>query len=269
MRKNIFELMQGNEIDLYTEYLRIYRVFERTEFECESSIKIFIGENYFLNWKHRKRYISINDLLDSLEISRSDMSQDNISTDKLLLYTELVFNLINLIEEYALSYDGRNIVKSLRNNIADLLEDMNYEIKTNTREQFVIIEKDKLTTAVAEKFPDITDTVIEYRRFVLKGNIEAKRKILDNLANKVEPLRKTLKNTPYTNIIEDINMMLNNLNIRHNNIEGPKKQEYTVNMPDNELEKWYDTTYDMILSALMIKDYNDKKEAIKELKSHY
>ena len=146
---------------------------------------------------------------------------------------------------------------------------MNYEIKTNTREQFVIIEKDKLTTAVAEKFPDITDTVIEYRRFVLKGNIEAKRKILDNLANKVEPLRKTLKNTPYTNIIEDINMMLNNLNIRHNNIEGPKKQEYTVNMPDNELEKWYDTTYDMILSALMIKDYNDKKEAIKELKSHY
>lgn len=267
MRKNIFELMKGNEIDLYSEYYRLYKLFQRTDFEDEGSVMKFIEWNYFSQWKHRKRYISINDLLNSLEISREYVTSDNITMEKLLLYCETIYNLINLIDCSILYSD--NVIDVLRNNILDLLEDLNYEIKINNKEQFVIIEKDKMTTAVAEKFSDITDTVIEYRRFSLKGNIEGKKAILSRLSEKIEPLRQKFNSTEYKSIIDDINMLLNNLNIRHNNLEGKYKKEYTINMAKEDLENWYNTTYDLILNALMLEDYIDNKKNIDELKSHY
>jgi len=269
MRKNIFELMRGNKIDLFEEYYRLYRLFQKTRFEDESSIMSFIQNYYFLQWEHRKRYISIRDLLTSLELTDDEMDREDITNEKLLLYCEIIYNLINLMENNTLSNIGLQNIKVLENNVLDLLEDMNYEIKRNTKKQFVIIEKDNLSTAIAEKFPDIADKVIEYRRFILKGNIKAKKEILLELSNKIEPLRNKFKNTSYKDIIEDINMLLNNLNIRHNNIEGKHRKEHTAKMSNEELEKWYDKTYDMILGAFILEDYIDSKLDLDLLKSQF
>lgn len=270
MRKNIFEIMQGNQLNLYDEYLRIQRLFEFTHFNYENSIKKYLQcNNYFTNWKYRKRYISIDDLLISLKIDYKHMESPHITVEKLLLYCETIFNLVKLIDYDTLDCESISLIDAIQNNIVDLLEDLNYEINSNNNSQFIIIEKNTLTSAVAEKFPEITNTVIEYRRFALKGNVEAKERILDALANKVEPLKVKFKGTSYKQIIEDIGMMLNNLNIRHNNLDGPKKQNYTTSMTSQELENWYDTLYDLMLTALMIEDYNNKKQSIEELKMHY
>lgn len=270
MRRNIFEVMQGNKLNLYEEYFRIKILFQHTHFECENSIKKFIEcNNYFKNWPHRKRYISVDDLLSSLKINNDDINEQSITLEKLLIYCETIYNLVNFIEPNILDSDSISVIDAIKNNILDLLDDMNYEIKDNNLHQSIIVEKSPITTAVVEKFSELTDTVIEYRRFSLKGNIESKKEILLKLADRIEPLRKKLNGTTYKNILEDINMLLNNLNIRHNNLEGKYKQEYTINMAKEELEKWYDTTYDMILSALMLEDYIDNKKSIDELKTHY
>ena len=62
-------------------------------------------------------------------------------------------------------------------------------------------------------------------------------------------------------------MLLNNLNLRHNNLEGVNKKDYLISMNDNELEKWYDRTYDMILGIIIVNDYLDSKESLSELKA--
>ena len=47
-------------------------------------------------------------------------------------------------------------------------------------------------------------------------------------------------------------MFLNNLNLRHNNLEGKNKKEVVASISKEELEMWYDKIFDMILSVLQI-----------------
>ena len=67
--------------------------------------------------------------------------------------------------------------------------------------------------------------------------------------------------------MSDINFMLNNIHIRHNNKEGANMHQAIIEMSDAELESWYDKTYDMMLGMLVIDDYLERKEEIKELKA--
>ena len=273
MRQNIFNLLKNTNLDIKEEYDRIYMLFEKTSLYPFKSILDYINEEKFFEWKYRGRFLNIFDVMEELKIDNWQIELSN-STQKfnietLIRYIEFVLNMLSLIEFDLFSSQNRQTLKILKDNIKTLLEDLNYEIYKTNNEQIIIIEKDSKTTAVAEKFSDISDTVIEYRRFALKGDIDTKKEIILKLANKVEPLRKKFNGTPYKNILEDINMLLNNLNIRHNNLEGTKKKEYTACMTKEELEKWYDTTYDIILSALMLEDYHNKKKTIEELKSHY
>ena len=60
--------------------------------------------------------------------------------------------------------------------------------------------------------------------------------------------------------------LLNNLHIRHNNVEGDDYKKLTAEMPSNELEEWYDRTYDLMLLALMYANYLDYKPEIKDLR---
>lgn len=268
MRRNIFELLNNSEMDLNKEYYRIYELFEDTYFAGYDSVLDCIEEKEFYKWKYRGRFLYIKDLMEELKITDFHFGF-GVDIESLILYIEFVENMLSLIQSYRLNDENQKIINMLKENIYRLLEDLNYEVRKNNEDQFVIIEKDKLVTAVAETNPDICDDVIEYRRVILKGNCEAKREILKILSNKIEPYKEKFKNTEYKNMIEDINFLLNNLNIRHNNVEGSKKQQYTIDMKKEDLEKWYDKTYDMILGAIILERYVDIKKEIKDLKQNY
>lgn len=276
-RKSIFELlMSGEEINLSVEYDTIEKLLKQFKnVDNWNSIDDAIDAYIIENWKYSNRCIELNDLRKKLKISHIDIVQSKYSTEKCLLYFELIYNLVQeLIDIYKNPNDKRieiineyDVYKILEN-IEGLLEDLNYIIK-KVDDKYLIVEKDIIATSIAEKNPDIANDIIEYRRFNLKGDIETKKAIILKLADKIEPLRKKFKGTSYNSIMEDVQMMLNNLNLRHNNLEGKNKKEYTVTISSEELENWYDKTYDMILGILSLNEYLDSNNKIKELKSKF
>lgn len=273
MRKNIFDLMNDSEIDVENEYRRIHELFEEDIFYddyqtytmCE-----YIEDYFFINWKGRGRSLSVDDMLISLRIRHKRGTIKDVTN--LLLYIEVILNLISIsdienLENTSTCYNV-NLYFTLRDNIMNLLEDLNYEVKELEDNKLIIVDKDSVLSAVAETNKKIADKVVEYRRFVLKGKIEEKREILNLLANEIEGMKPQFKGTTYSNLMDDVQFMLNNLNIRHNNLSGQYKKEYIVNLPKEELEKLYDQTFDMILGVYVIDKYLKNKKDIDELKNN-
>lgn len=276
-RKSVFELLiSGENINLSVEYDTIEKLLRQPRNvngweSIDGAIDAYIIEG----WKYSNRCIELNDLRKKLKISNIEVVQSKYSVEKCLLYFELIYNLV---KELILAYenpDDESVetiyeydVYKILENIEGLLEDLNYIIK-KVEDKYVIVEKDIIATAIAEKNPDIANDIIEYRRFNLKGDIETKKAIILKLADKIEPMRKKFKGTSYNSIMEDVQMMLNNLNLRHNNLEGKNKKEYTATISLEELENWYDKTYDMILGVLSLNDYLNSNDKIKELKTKF
>ena len=63
--------------------------------------------------------------------------------------------------------------------------------------------------------------------------------------------------------------LFNNINIRHNNLEQGSKEyrKYIADMSKEELEKWYDETYQLCLLAFLELDNIQRKEKIEKLKT--
>ena len=66
--------------------------------------------------------------------------------------------------------------------------------------------------------------------------------------------------------ISNTGFLLNKMNIRHNNKEGKNASEYVANLADEELEKWYDETYQMLLLAMLEVDNIERNRKVNELK---
>ena len=182
-----------------------------------------------------------------------------------------IYNLISfLFIQYRAGNLSLNIVDEryiykIINNITNVLEKINYKLVQAEDGYFNIIEKDASTTAVAELYSDISANVIEYRRYNLKGNLERKKEILYNLSNKFEPIRATLKANNFSEIEDKTGDLLNNLDIRHNNKSGKNAKDIVKNMSNEELEQWYDKTYDLLLMCFMFNNYLSFRDDIKDL----
>ena len=68
------------------------------------------------------------------------------------------------------------------------------------------------------------------------------------------------------NLESNTGFLLNKMNIRQNNKEGKNASEYVANLADEELEKWYDETYQMLLLAMLEVDNIERNRMVNELK---
>ena len=88
-----------------------------------------------------------------------------------------------------------------------------------------------------------------------KNSQQAKRNILKALADKIEGFRDNLDKDSSS----DFGFLANNINIRHNNLDGKNKKEYLVNIENEELESWYDETYQVMLLCILENNYKVTK----------
>ncbi len=58
--------------------------------------------------------------------------------------------------------------------------------------------------------------------------------------------------------------MLNNLDIRHNNKDDKNKNNLVISLKNDELEKWYDELYQLLLFCILIKDNTERKNNIEK-----
>lgn len=252
----------------------VFDVFDKPIYKYYS-LENFFDKFKFKMWKARGTCIDCDDMRETLNLDEL-VSSDNPTLDETLTYCEYVANLIKLYNRAELDEDTElydtEIISAISDNLKSLLDWLNQEAVFFENEEMVLItEKNATVSAVAECVDEnLAYQIVKYNHYTLKGNIAKKKEILLNLSNVVEQKRADISSTN-KQLSDNIFFMLNNLNVRHNNVneKDKKYKEYTADMSDEELEKWYDELYQMILLAILELEQIDRNRLIDELKSHY
>lgn len=276
-RKNIFELLDSRW-NIKGELARLNRLFDEevaiSEGPVNYTLKDFVDEYCFEDWKNRGRYIDVDDYLETLDFEALCKRSAN-DIESFLTVIEIMYNFFYMAYEKRTTDDGWEYYTgffTLQNNMNMCLEHYNYAaFYFEDKEQVIISEKDPAITAAAEiSDPETAFQIIQYNHHSLKGDIVAKKRILLHLASDLEPKRSTLNgiNKAFS---DDIFTLLNNLNLRHNNCDPQSKdyKQYIAEMVEEALEEWYDELYQMILLAKLELDHLERKVKIAELKSHF
>lgn len=279
MRQNLRDKAKSIEINCAQEMKRIDSIFTGTQIiEYHSStdymglypkyttISNIFDAVMFSEYPYSETFISLEDMRISLGISDKDIKNNDVDT--MLDYFEWIYNILAYFlrnyTRYNFTLIDSNYANKIIKNIQIILERLNYELK-EIDGYFVIYKKDSVVSAIAELYPDISYKTLEYRRHGLSGDIDRKCEILNSLANKFEAIRPTLKANNFSEIEDKVGSLLNNLDIRHNNVIGKNAKDIVKNMSNEELEQWYDKTYDLLLMCFMFNNYLSFRDDIKDL----
>ncbi|MBP3477339.1 MAG: hypothetical protein J6K48_13655 [Lachnospiraceae bacterium] len=265
-RKNIFDIL-NEKGDINYQIRKIEELLSETSIDGCTPEEI-VDTHCMCDWKARGRYTSCAEIRERLQISKIYII-NRLSDKQILLYLEYVINIVWLCREKYLgdSEDFDDEYLYLQQNTIGLINDLGYEARVfEDEEKVILVEKDAAMTSVAEIVePELANEIIEYNHHLLKGDIAGKRKILKTLADKFEPMRGELKRINKY-LESNTGYLLNKMNIRHNNIDGSNAIEYVKNLSDEELEEWYDETYQMLLLCILEYDNIERSKRVDELK---
>jgi len=270
-KEHIFEKL-NKSFDLNIEIRRIEALFctklYYEQFGSYRRIWYFpeqlVDEYCIFSWEHRKNCITCRDMRETLGIPHFDYV-DCYTQDEVLTYLEYVANILFLCEIWRKSHSDLKVTDEydmLIQNLNVVLDTLNLEIKCFEESRQVFIkEKNNAINIVLDSVDDnIAIDIVKYNHHMLKGKLEEKRKILAFLATEFEGMRKQLKSMK-CNIEDDAGYLLNTF-IRHNN----NSKMYIQSLLNDELERWYDKTYELVMICFLQNKYLQDKKDIKSLK---
>ena len=148
-------------------------------------------------------------------------------------------------------------------NIAYFVEKLNMSIREknveNSFPKYVINKRDVDVDAVLETVPALSEVLLTYLDIRNQNSIEAKRLILKQIADFLEPKRRQYNNTCYSSLCDDLFYVFNNFSIRHNNDDK-------INLSNKVLMELYDRTFKAAIHLLQKEDVNEFHHYIKYLK---
>ena len=277
-RKSIFDLIKiNNTIEKDAERIVTLFIDECiAEFGRQSySLYDFVDRYCFHDWPYRMRCLNVEDYLSTLGIDDIGVFTPK-STEEFVLLIEIVYNFWHLAQDYIQKPDvpitflqHAETASKLKELMDDCLSELNLKAFYNeTTKQCFVVEDSPAVTAAAEISESETAVeIIKYNHRSLKGNIPQKQLVLKYLGDVLEGEEKEVKQYNAT-LYDTITSGLNNLNIRHNNInpQNPKTYKRMIaNMPKDELEDCYDELYQLILFAILLVDNVDRQRRMKEL----
>lgn len=274
-RQNIFTILKS-KYDICKEIDKIMQLFNANlisydnlfgnKFDC--NIEQFVDAQLLKDWKQRNSYLNCKEIRYNLGIKSKYTSKDTESDCIILL--EYYNNLIYLVTEKFDIYHKPNFfindyLEMLMENIKILLEHLNYDLHViRDEEKVILIPKNPAATAVAEiSSEDTSIAILMYNHVSLKGDLVEKRKLLNSIAIEYEPLLKSPING-YKDFFDKTNALLNNLHIRHNNLQEKNNKNLVINFEDKDLEKWYDELYQLLLFCVLIKDNLERKKNVED-----
>lgn len=283
MRKKISERNVLPGTDLFNEYQKLEYLFSGNQ--CigeyntfgERILPQFTLEQYmndlaFSDWNLKGTAISFNNMRDELGLSKEKVSAE-FSTDIFVDFIELCLNCVFRINTTIEKHSGivyisdRNLLINIIGNCKSILEKLNYTYELeNVTNEIYIYSENSIANAVAETNEDIADSLIEYRRHDMKGDIKKKGEILCTLFKKLESVERKFKGTTYEKLASDTTFLFNKTGIRHWVKKDKIASGTFMKMDPDMLEKWYDNTYDLFLSCMVISSYLDMKKEIEEIK---
>ena len=278
MSKSIYDIL-NKKINYKQEYQKIKDMFLNSHLIIGPNNYTYtygyVFNSWITKWKYRGTKLNLKEVMEEIE-RETDCGKDHIKD--CLYLCELILNirefLVFLKEKYYTNYGpGQFFIKldddMLMGNIAFILNELHYKAYIEDDYKVLLVKDDVDTINTATIVNDnIADLIMEYNDFKIAENIGEKKKILIELSNYLEPKRQELK-SKNSKLESNLFMAFNKLNIRHNNLEGKEKEEYTTKLNDNELLKWYDKTYNLILIAIRLLELNNILEPFEKLRKEF
>lgn len=273
MTRNTFsQVLRSAQIDPKKEYERLYAMFYEQSIPDGNGVLMSLysccAANFF-NFPFRKTCISLADFDDSFRF-HFEKFPGNCDIDYLVRFCEYSYNLAFANQQYLshIFMIAMNQANQLYlTQIKTVIEAIGY--MENTKNGLTdFVPKDQAAISVAEILdPALSYKVIEYNHHSMKGDLERKKATLLCLADILEPQRQRLS-TINSTLEDNVFFLFNNVNLRHNNAdsEGKKYIPFVAGLKENEIEQWYDDTYQMCLLAFLELDNVERKTRIKQLK---
>jgi hypothetical protein len=287
-RENLYALIEKLVTDADIEYNQLYRMvfkekcidetdnmvldaFSDSKPVFSSTLENFIDTYLIKKIPIRQTCTSLKGLLARLGLPEPTQ-QHAASTTQLLLFCELLLAIKTQAETIRVdriaardSYETQ--MMAITENINQIVESISHKI-IKTGNGLIIVEENEKALIAATKVDEfsLADMILSYNHHSLQGNAIKKKELLRTLANEIEPLRKGLESSYYKQIASDLGFLLNNLDIRHNNRASNTTKSVYGSIPNKELEAWYDKTYELIITALSLKDTVPIFDDIKNLK---
>mgnify|MGYP007095840290 CR=1 FL=1 len=281
MRRTFAQILQEAKIDPKQEYKKLYgMLFDRTIVVSNSNRVSAYDElsECFLSFPFRGTCLSLEEF-NELNDFHFEKEPTNFKIDELILLCEYMENLLIAYQGIQLSFPyGYGNMRPQFINVQFYLQQIGQVIERigymqATQNGFTIfVEKSPAAIAVAESDlvpKELSYRIISYNHYSMKGQLEAKKSALVQLASLLEPKRGSLKKADKT-LESDLFYLFNNLNIRHNNVDpadSAKYKPFIVQMKQEELEHWYDETYQMCLLAFLQLEQSERKIEYDRLKT--
>ena len=240
LRKSIFELERRTnlkeESDVILEYLRKNKV---RDSPFSGSLFNILNQNIKM-WKYRGTAFNIEDYLKQINVRLSDQVmpyEDEISDIEILYFFELLLNLIrqtftlipsmsfDLFLEGVVSPDKQIYtyeedsylfhIKLVLENVVHTLEQINMTA-VKVKDRIIISKRNPDVDSVLEIEPSLSEVLLEYLDFRNAHDIEFKRMALKQIADYLEPRRKSYKGTNEDKLCNSLFFAFNNFHIRHN-----------------------------------------------------
>lgn len=270
------QVLKNATVDIQREYDRLYALFNLQKFHVVQdkflTLRDYCAEN-FVQLPFRGTCLSLDDF-DDYYGHHFEKVPSNMDIDYLVSFCEYTYNLV--VYNQGIGYAGYGLLEAYNlsqpiqfylQQVMAVIEAIGY-MANNANGITDFVPKDAVAIAVAEIIdPNISYRLIEYHHYSVKGNLDKKKAILLVLADQLEPKLKRLKQIN-ASLEDELSFLLNNFNIRHNNIE-PTGKYYNPSiskMASEELEKWYDETYQTCLLAFLELENADRKNRISQFK---
>ncbi len=281
MRQRITERNKFPIFSVETEYKKLHELFcDRSEFGLlvgplgDSKARPSLSYNdllqgWFLDWNLRGTFICIEEMLSALKISEDDFDKD-ATEDRLMDYIQFIINGACFVADrvksrkYSIYQTSDSIFKAIVENSRNILEKLGAELIQDDGELCVILKND-VATAITEQNPDLERSITEYLKIDNHGDLERKGEILCTLAKRLEPHEKAFRSTELNQLCSDTTMLMDKI-ARHYQNPNDKIQAKFFELSDDELEKWYDRTFQLFLTCMAAVPYLEYKNEIKRIK---
>ena len=186
----------GEPFDFHEAMLQVEMIFQSSLLSYgfkEYSIENFVDKKYFYSWKGKEGCSDTDAMRQGLNID-GILEKENPSVNEVLTYLQYTLNIAELCrrnfnsDELTGYYFDLRSYTNLLTRIRELLTILKYDVKyVAEKEVIYLVTKDVAADAVTNTSSDpITDAIVEHNSYSVAGNLDRKRKILNDMGDMVE-----------------------------------------------------------------------------------
>ena len=270
--KHLYDLLTSKVVEPSKEYYRLKQLIFEDKFFVPNHTRV-ISFKELIEFVFRVLPIrgTAPDIDTFLSEALPKFDWKTFSLEDLIIYCEVLENILRPLAPKTVQGmvpQAQTIYNQILENIHIIFEKTGYKFIDKDGILYAT-RKDQAVDEAVEHIPDnqVALDVLEYNRVSLKGNLARKREILASFGLYAEQFFKDHKFADqFKQLRSDVGFCLNNLNIRHNQTANKVSQRVLQGMTDAELEEWYDRTYTLLVSVVLMNTTRDIQTQLAPLK---